>query len=257
MWEARHGFPEPQRTRRGHRRYALREAERVRRVREDRQAGMSLALAIRRVREDAEPRDASVFAELRRLQPDLEPRILSKRAMLAVSQAIEDECLAQAERPLLYAAFQRRQFYAPVARRWRELARTAYASYVFADFERMRRPGPGPVQVPLTPASPMMREWLLACWDQRYVACLIGWERPQGAAVEDEARSFEAVWSMAPDVVRQVVLACTRRLGLVDPDLAAGTAAWLDGQPGPPAAGQLRTASALIGRMAAYLGEAP
>jgi len=253
MWEARHGFPQPQRSRRGHRRYSASEVERVRRVREGRQAGMSLALAIRKVREGGEAGDDSVFAELRRLQPGLEPRVLSKRAMLALSWAIEEECLARAERPLLYAAFQRRRFYAAAEPRWRELARTACASYVFADFPRPRRPRGRPVEIPLGGSSPMMREWLVACWDRRYVACLVGWERPAAPSVEDRARSFEAVWSLAPEAVRDVVASCNRRVGLLDADLARQASDWLEEHGAPPASDQLRAASALVGRVTAHL----
>lgn len=213
---------------------------------------MSLTLAIRRVTETEAPSDASVFAELRQLHPELEPRVLSKPAMNALSQAIEEECLARAERPLLYAAFQRQRFYRQVEHRWRELARTAHASFVFADFNRVRHPRAQPVELPLRASSPMIREWLVVCWDARYATALVAWEHPQRGSGE-EGRRFEAVWSLEPEVVRHAASVCTRRVGFLAPRLAAGVGervAWITD---PSATDQLRAAAVLTGRMAAHL----
>jgi DICT domain-containing protein len=248
MWEARHGFPEPERSDRGHRRYHAHELERVQRVAADRRAGLPLALAIRRAREEEPFGDVSVFSELRRRHPELEARTLSRRAMVALSTAIEDECLARAERPLLCAAFQRERFYREVELRWRELARTAEASFVFADFNRLRRPRRGPVQVPLRPASPMMREWLLVCWDQRMAACLVGWELPARRRGADRARRFEAVWTIDPAVVRSAALMCARRLRTAGSEFGLAAERRIESLTGPSGAEQLRAASALTAR---------
>src|SRR4051812_46463721 len=97
-WEQRHGFPAPMRLASGHRRYTLEQVEEVRRVLRDRNAGMSLDAAIAGVAGRAARVEPSIFAGLRRTWGELPVHELSKRAMLAVSRAIEDECCAQADR---------------------------------------------------------------------------------------------------------------------------------------------------------------
>lgn len=254
MWEARHGFPEPDRSDGGHRRYRPEEVDRVQRVANERRAGLSLPLAIRRVRDQPPIDDVSLFAELRRLHPELVPRTLSKRAMLGLSFAIEDETMARAERPLLCAAFQRQAFYRREQHRWQELARTAFASFVFADFNRVRRPASSPMEVPLGAASPMMREWLIVCWDQRLAVCLVGWELREQRRPADSARRFEAVWTLEPDLVRRAAHLCVSRVAGLAPALCAAARERIDALTGPGALEQLRGASALTARMAEYLG---
>ena len=104
-WEERHGFPAPGRLEGGHRRYGEDDVARIIRVRDERQAGRSLEAAIEIARRAFEPLpldprlDGTTYAGLRRRRPDLEVHVLSRRAMLALSHAIEDECLAAADRP--------------------------------------------------------------------------------------------------------------------------------------------------------------
>src|SRR5579875_640302 len=118
VWEQRHGFPAPARAGGGHRRYSEQQVQAILRVVAGRRAGLSLAAAIERARERPLPGGLSLFARLRAERPELEPRALSKPAMLALSHAIEDECLARAERPLLFASFQRERFYRRERARW-------------------------------------------------------------------------------------------------------------------------------------------
>src|SRR5690349_8434352 len=105
-WEARFGFPAPERRPGGHRRYREDDCEQVVRVQRAREAGLSLEAAIDRVRRDVVAADASLFAGLRRRFPALPVQRLSKRAMLAVSRAIEDEACARAARGLALGFFQ-------------------------------------------------------------------------------------------------------------------------------------------------------
>lgn len=257
MWESRYGFPTPTRTPSGHRRYTLAEVERVERVARDRDAGMSLPLAIQRASEQADRGDRAVFAELRRRRPDLDIHVLSKRAMVALSNAMEDECCAQAERPLLYGSFQREGFFRLVETRWRELSRSAEVSVVFADFPVVSRPDGGPVEVPLDPSSPVLREWALVCDAPRYSACLVGWEQPQQRTLPDHRRPYEAMWSVEPEVVRQAALICNARAQWAAPDLADRASARLQEAPASIGPQELRVAATLTSRMAAYLSSRP
>ena len=107
MWESRYGFPVPQRLASGHRRYADADCDAIARVLAERERGLSLPAAIERVAATAPEPDPSLFATLRRARPDLAPQVLPKRALTALSHAIEDEYVARAELLLLFGAFQR------------------------------------------------------------------------------------------------------------------------------------------------------
>src|SRR3954453_23104673 len=96
MWEARHGFPDPERLASGHRRYSVRDLEQVRALVTAREAGLSLPVAIERARRlGAEPRP-SVFSALRERFPELAPQLIPKRVLTHLSHAIEDECCLRA-----------------------------------------------------------------------------------------------------------------------------------------------------------------
>ncbi|MBV9684954.1 MAG: MerR family transcriptional regulator [Solirubrobacterales bacterium] len=207
MWELRHGFPKPQRRSSGHRRYSEADLARVRAVLRARESGLSLQAAIDHAHDQEEEQAASVYAALRARFPELEPQLLSKRAMLIISRAIEDECLARAERPLLFGCFQRERFYRASEARWHELARTAERAVVLADFRRVRRPRQAPLEVPLRPGQPLAREWAIVCESPGFAACLTGWERPREGPGE---RSFEAAWTVEAHAVRLAAQVCWR-----------------------------------------------
>lgn len=216
MWEVRHGFPQPGRASSGHRRYSETDVARVRAVVRARERGLSLQAAIELARDAGEQPPSSVYAALRSRFPALEPQLLSKRAMLWMSHAIEDECLARAERPVLFGCFQRERFYRSSESRWRELARTAERAVVLADFPRPRRPRAGPIEVPIEPSDPVAREWAIVCESPSFGACLTGWERPREA---DGARMFEATWTVEAPAVRLAAQVCLRLASSSAPDL--------------------------------------
>jgi len=118
-WEQRHGFPDSIRTSTGHRRYPPDAADRVAEVLRHRASGYSLKAAIDAVRRRADPVTGSFTDLLARRWPHLRFERITPRAMLAFSRAIEDECCARADRPLLVAAFQTERIYRRNERRWR------------------------------------------------------------------------------------------------------------------------------------------
>src|SRR3954454_15954118 len=137
MWESRHGFPRPRRLASGHRRYDEHDVDLVRAVLRRRDSGVRLEVAIASValaRATEPPGPPSIHATMRRLHPDLHPQRLKKSTLLAMSWAIEDECCARAERPMIFGAFQEERFYRAAEERWAELARVARATTVFAGF---------------------------------------------------------------------------------------------------------------------------
>jgi MerR family transcriptional regulator, light-induced transcriptional regulator len=251
MWEARHGFPVPERLAGGHRRYAESDVEILRAALRARESGLSLAAALDRARAAAAGSPASIYAGLRRERPDLRPTAFPKRTLTALAHAFEDEACSRAERPLLFGAFQRERFYRAAERRWREFAAAAELAIVFADFARPRRVPGEPVEVPVDRSEPLTREWSIVCDGPGFAACLAAWEVPEAVAQPDAQRRFEAIWTTEPDAVRAAALIAWR--------LARAALAELPETPDalarPPAdpADAARRAADLANRMLAYV----
>ncbi len=250
-WEARHGFPAPKRLASGHRRYDEHDVEIVQQVLKRRDAGVRLEVAIGETARVAESDTTSVFALLRRGHPHLQPQRLRKPTLLAMSWAMEDECCARAQRPLLFGAFQHARFFAGSARRWADLARTARRATVFADLADTA-PGPGIRMVHLPTDAPLRREWVLVCDAADYPAALAAWEVPGQEAEPDAERVFEAVWSLEPPVVRDAARACARLADRLDPSGAGGAAEDLTAT-AAEASPDLRHATTLFARLVGYV----
>jgi len=255
VWEQRYGFPEPERTPTGARRYSVADVERIRRVANEREHGLALRAAIARVRKPAGG-EASVYACLRRALDGVAPQRLGKRGLLAISRAIEDEALAAAEQPVLLGSFQRERYYRQVEPRWIELARTARLAAVLADFPRPRMIGARPVEVPTGEDAPLRREWALVCDGPGYAAALAAWEVPSHDPVPgDEGRAFETLWTVEPEAVRAAARVFVRNAAAGAPDLLRDAEARLDDVP-PARVDTVRQLAALTNRMVGYLAAA-
>lgn len=254
MWERRHGFPMPERLPSGHRRYSEEQLELVRLVTGGRAAGLSLAVAIERARRQRQASPASLFAALRQRRPDIEPRTIPKAILTALSHAIEDESLSRASRPVLFASFQCARFYRREQDRWRELARGAELAIVFADFRQARAPRDGPAEVPVDRSHPLAREWAIVCDADRYAVCLAGREPPSSNPQwPTRQRSFEAIWSVEPDLVRQAARICAEIAACHQPSLVERIRDQLESEPATPDREQLRLAAAITNRTLSYL----
>jgi DICT domain-containing protein/predicted DNA-binding transcriptional regulator AlpA len=247
MWERRHGFPTPARLPSGHRRYRESDVDLVLQVVRERTAGLSLPVAIARALEAVGEGEPSIFAGLRRHRPELQPIRLRKPVLLALSRAIEDESCARAERQLLFGAFQRERFYRQSERRWREFARTAELAVVFADFKRRRRPANAPIELQIEGSAPLNREWAVVCEAPGHAVCLAGVELQPARRPRDDAREFEVIWSVEPQVVRAASEICLGLARRADPRLADRLEARTAPAPPPPAE-QLRLAAAITTR---------
>jgi MerR family transcriptional regulator, light-induced transcriptional regulator len=254
MWERRHGFPTPVRLASGHRRYSERDLQAVQRVVAERAAGITLQVAIERARQPAAPAP-SLFAWLRQTHPELDSQPLTRPAMLALSNAIEDESLSWAERPLLFASFQRERAYREQEARWRELARGAELACVFAGFASVRRPSGGPAEVPVAMVSPLLREWAVVCDAPGYGVCLAGWEKPPGLRDRVPASSFEALWSVEPEIVRGAARVCAALAVDELGELPAEARRRLDEPAMQLTHRQLKFAGAIANRAFSYLPE--
>src|ERR1700759_832035 len=266
-WEQRYGLPRPQRSPSGQRRYTEADCDLLTEVLRHRAAGLSLpaamALAAASAGESAgedagEDVGQSIFAGTRRHHPALQVHVLDKLILLAVTRAIEDECAARAQRPVLLGSFQRQRFYQASAPRWADLARAAEHTVIFADFTHSRlRPG-RIAEVAVPGDSPLRREWTLICDAPDAPACVVARERPGQDRYPDLDRTFEALWSVDPQVVRDAA-----RIGaglaaevlpeiLEDPHRLTGE---LGTEPTPSSA-DLRRASGVIERTLDYLAAA-
>lgn len=252
-WERRYGFPSPRREASGHRRYGGAEVERIRRVVRERDAGISLALAIERAKAVGEG-PPSMFARLRERRHDLQPMRIRKRQMIHLARAVEDESAARAEGGLLIGAFQEDRYYRRSEDRWRRLCRSAEVAFVLATFDELRRPEGGPVEVPITVTDPIASEWSVVALAAGHSACLLGWEAPPSGPEEDGERTFEAILSVEPSVVRESAAAAVAITEPIEPELAAAARSQLEGLVDADPEVQLRLAAAITGRTLATLG---
>jgi MerR family transcriptional regulator, light-induced transcriptional regulator len=222
MWEQRYGFPMPERTSSGYRRYRDEDVEALRRVQAYRHRGLSVPAAIERAQESGGASDhPSIYAAVTSTGNDLRPQVLRKSTLVALSRAIEHEALARAAAPVLVGAFQHEPFYRAVEHRYRRLAQVADAAVVFADFASERKPRGGPVELPIGEDDALGNEWAVVIDAPGYAACLLAWEQPgitEPGDPGDLSRRFEAIWTVCPHVTRRAAMVGARLAARVDPE---------------------------------------
>lgn len=225
MWEQRYGFPVPQRTPSGYRKYSQEDVDLLRRVLAYREGGLSVPAALERARASSEPTDRpSIYGAVVAGGP-VAPQLLRKRTLIAISRAMEDEALAHGAAPIIVGAFQRERNYRAVQHRYRRLAEVADEAVVFADFVAPRRVPGEPVEIPISPTDSVGNEWAVVIDAPGYAACLLAWEHPRSPAEDartpDFERRFEAVWTLDPQIVRRAALVGGALAGRADSDLGA------------------------------------
>ena len=176
--------------------------------------------------------------------------MLPKRALTALSHAIEDELCARAGAPVLFAAFQRVRFYRAAVRRWGELARTAELAVAFADFKQTRIREHAVCELPLARDAPLRREWALVCESDELSVAMTAWELTYERPLADAERRFETIWTVEPDAVRHVA----RTAAALTPEALRERARRLEDRPPPPP--DLPNAMTLMSRCLAYAGGA-
>ena len=251
-WERRYGFPTPERVASGHRRYSSGDIDRILRVTDERGRGIGLHTAIDRAREH-KVEVPSFFATLRDRRPDLQTMTMRKRHLLSLCRAVEDEGLARAERGVLIGSFQRERFYRQSEKRWRALSRGAAVALAFADFDRHRSPPGGPVEVSLARSHPLLNEWALIALAPEHVACLVAWESPGQQLSGDSTREFEVIFTLEPEVAREVAEV---GLGIAEsllPEVALNARKRVAEMVEPTPTSQLRLATDITARLVAQL----
>jgi DICT domain-containing protein len=223
MWEQRYGFPAPDRTESGYRRYSDDDVEALRRVASYRRLGLSIPAAISRVQaSDAATTDRpSIYAAVSAIDEMARPQLLRKSTLVALSRAIEHETLAHAAAPVVFGAFQTEEAYRHVEFRYKRLARQADATTVFADFPAERREGNEPVEIPIDLDDAIGNEWAVIVDAPGYAACLLAWEHPAQEGIDDSRRRFEAIWTLPPRAVRRACEVASRLVAQADPGYGA------------------------------------
>jgi MerR family transcriptional regulator, light-induced transcriptional regulator len=232
MWEQRYGFPEPDRTSAGYRVYSEDDVDALRRVLAYRERGLSVPAAVDRARSSDLTTDRpSLYGVLAGGDSPPPSQVLTKRTLIAVSRAIEEEAISRAAAPVVVAAFQHEHNYRAVEHRYRAMARTADAVLVFADFARLGGGGDAPVEVPLEQGDGLGNEWAVVVDAPGYGACLLAWERPRSEDVPDLERRFEAIWTLDPRLVRRAAQVAATLARRADAGLGRRMDALLDERP--------------------------
>ncbi len=99
----------------------------------------------------------------------------------------------------------------------------------------------------------MNREWALVCEGESFALCLAGWESPGGAERGDAKRTFEAIWSVEPDVVRDASRICAEIAAAQDAALDEPFATVLETPLSLALETQLQLATAVSARMLTHL----
>ena len=248
-WELRYGFPVPQRLSSGHRRYQERDVEALLGVLRDRRAGSTLQAAIARARANVAP-GRSVFAVLRANLPNVAASVLSKRAMLAISRAIEDEAAGRADDAVFVGAFQAGRFWRQSQTRWRHIAARSDLVVALAVLPKSAHRN-NVWQVGVPGEHPLAREWAVVCDSPAFSACVAGVERP-GSDDAARPRRFEALWTVDPVTVRDAASAATLIATSREPALAEHLPERLR-RPATVGYDTVLAAASLTNRIVAYL----
>jgi DICT domain-containing protein len=147
----------------------------------------------------------------------------------ALSSALETTALEHPD-GILVGAFQRSRAYDIAAPRWQRLATSARAVVAFADFARPERAGTS-WRIPPQPGSALAAEWAVVCDTPRWWGCLVARELPGTTRRPAMARSFEAMWSLDPRVVRDASRIGATLASNVAPELGEAVAGRLQHQP--------------------------
>jgi DICT domain-containing protein len=210
MWEQRYGFPVPERASSGYRIYTPADVEMLRRAVGFRERGLSVPAALDRARSLGAATDRpSIYGAIVSADAPSAPHVLRKRTLIALSHAMEDETLARAAGPVMFAAFQHVGHYEPARPRYRRLAEIADAAAVFADFDKPREAAGEPAEIPIAPDAALGNEWAVIIDAPGFAVCLLAWERPRSQEelhLPERERRFESLWTMDPAVVRRAAL---------------------------------------------------
>jgi len=229
MWESRYGFPAPRRSGGTHRRYTDEDCRAILEMKRARERGLPMGRAVSSGLAAVRSAQDSLFNGLRLRHPDLPVLLLPQAFMLALSAALETTALGHPD-GILVGAFQRAAAYAAAEPRWARLSETASALVTFADFPQPERDG-NSWKIPTRAGTALAAEWAVVCDTPHWWGCLVGREIPHAARRPHRRRTFEAMWSLDPLVVRDASRIAASLGAAVAPDLGDVLVGRLQHQP--------------------------
>ena len=155
-------------------------------------------------------------------QPHLRAQVYFKEPLKALSLAMEDLVLAGTEAALVIACFQREQFLRQETRRYEKIAQHTDHLYVLSASEKEPDFGSRlyPYEaVPFPPNDELTNEWHLVIVSQHYSSCVLCREHLENTTAMDQARRFEGIWTLDPQVCAMAARLLLERTALYQPKL--------------------------------------
>ncbi|PSF31297.1 histidine kinase [Aphanothece hegewaldii CCALA 016] len=169
----------------------------------------------------------SVLAELLQFIPNWRPQMYFKASLTALSHAMEDQVLAEADQPLVIASFQRERFYRQEAHRYQRIASQTSQVYVLAAPEtEFSNRSDVYETIAFEPTDGLAEEWHLIVIGKHYASCLLCRERTQIVEQEkietamDNSRRFEGIWTSDRLVTQMAAKLLLDRILYYRPELA-------------------------------------
>lgn len=168
----------------------------------------------------------SIVEELLKIFPDKRLQMYFKSSLKALSKAMEDQALAQLDRPLVIASFQHERFYRPEIQRYQKIALKTDHLYVLATSEKDFINNSDPYEtIVFSPEDQLFKEWHLVIIGQEYGSCLINREKhPQKEEFEvtiDNARRFDGLCTFERSVAQQAAQLLLAKIQFYRPELSA------------------------------------
>lgn len=164
----------------------------------------------------------SVVTQLLALLPDWPVQMYFKSSLTALSHAMEDQVLANTDRPLVIACFQRERFYRQEAHRYRRIAAKSDHVYVLSSPETEFVNASGVYEtIAFTPEDALAKEWHLIVLGERFASCLLCRERILGETETgvDPSRRFEGLWTCDRQVTQLAAGVLLDRIAAYRPEL--------------------------------------
>ncbi len=157
------------------------------------------------------------------------PQMYFKSSLTALSHAMEDLVLNDADNPLVIASFQRERFYRQEAHRYKRIARKSSQVYVLAAPETdFCNSSTDYETIAFEPTDALAQEWHLVIVGERYSSCLICREKTlppvenrHGVTTIDPHRRFEGIWTFNRQVTLQAAKIMLARIAVYRPELTS------------------------------------
>jgi len=168
----------------------------------------------------------SLLADLLPSFPELKIQVYFKSSLTALSHAMEDQVLADANaQSLVIASFQQARFYRQEAHRYRLIAQHTDQVYILSAPEtEFSNSSEYYETIAFDPEDPLASEWHLVVIGKNYSYCLICQERettPEVTEDLDATRSFEGIWTFDRTISCQAAALLLDRILVYRPELAA------------------------------------